>query len=727
MSKQFVLGDNTIIFEGDIEEYNNVYSRFLKEQSYYGECFFRYLVNVSTADELEKTVLDTALKYFAQLYHSFEDLYLNKGYIDFSADYLTSNDDLFHEVINPFMEPYFEFVSGIHEIKVYGKKEAINRQLSKLNRAQVVGGGFGLSGAAKGIITASAINTVTGLAYDGLNVFNKMKTDDRINDLKEELRTQSRLALYIGFEETMVNIFTAVINQLEIKVDFDSRKATAILTNVNNGKLTDAEVEQKAILEAMKLDPYNVSAYETYIKYADKSASNAFKNEPDNLETHKQILLYSDKILNGIKDIANYFGIDISAHFKCNDTEYSNRSDTITISSYNEILVRTINSKLNLINKLDGKYNDNDYNELISSYDLQYNLTAINWCIRCTMDLLDKVDSKDTVIYNHLTKTLQIFESKKSTFYNTYINTVNELFCKEASKENITLGLLSADANLRLIAARNARSYYDLYIGDLFPRNMYNEFPDAINYEPYVYLKSNCLLCSNGLYFYDDDNKLIHLNLSDIKAIKCEFRWYGADIFINSVRVCLAKKFTDDETIFKSNVLTTVYTIGDLYSVWNRSSLPEDTDANTAEEFKILFSTKQAEAKSSQPLSLKEQKEKDMDPSAKAEDEAEKTECIEQAKALDIAAAKEELGNYEKWSKMYDDRKYRDNHTYLKSFIGIAIAFALGWFGLVYLAFCFIRLKRRVKKLRKVRLIKMAEGDEYISTSTLEEMSQSWI
>ena len=60
MSKQFVLGGNTIIFEGDIEEYNNVYSRFLKEQSYYGECFFRYLVNVSTADELEKTVLDTA-------------------------------------------------------------------------------------------------------------------------------------------------------------------------------------------------------------------------------------------------------------------------------------------------------------------------------------------------------------------------------------------------------------------------------------------------------------------------------------------------------------------------------------------------------------------------------------------------------------------------------------------------------------------------------------------
>lgn len=62
-----------------------------------------------------------------------------------------------------------------------------NNELKKQNRGRLVGGGFGIRGAAKGILTASAVNAVTGSIYSLRNAFSNASINSEYNKIASSI------------------------------------------------------------------------------------------------------------------------------------------------------------------------------------------------------------------------------------------------------------------------------------------------------------------------------------------------------------------------------------------------------------------------------------------------------------------------------------------------------------------------------------------------------------
>lgn len=64
---------------------------------------------------------------------------------------------------------YQSIYADYADMEKSAKREIAQRERQKANRGRVVGGGFGLKGAVKGMMTAGAINAATGAAYSAAN------------------------------------------------------------------------------------------------------------------------------------------------------------------------------------------------------------------------------------------------------------------------------------------------------------------------------------------------------------------------------------------------------------------------------------------------------------------------------------------------------------------------------------------------------------------------------
>lgn len=115
-------------------------------------------------------------------------------------DYISSQFGYFKEKVKSILKKYEiyevprEKVNDMGRRKVYSEINSIRRQieselqearekkqnaieyneLKKISRGRIVGGGFGIKGAIKGIATASVINATTGAAYSLKNAFSNM-------------------------------------------------------------------------------------------------------------------------------------------------------------------------------------------------------------------------------------------------------------------------------------------------------------------------------------------------------------------------------------------------------------------------------------------------------------------------------------------------------------------------------------------------------------------------
>ena len=132
------------------------------------------------------------------------------------------------------------------------------RAARKANRARMVGGGYGLSGAIKGAVQAGAINATTGMAHGVVNAIGNTGTAIMASakkaalynkDTKETLSTgifHSILAVYNNHKE-LVNCY--IRNYYE--KGFEPLKATALFENAK--KLP--EKREELLFEAVKKHP----------------------------------------------------------------------------------------------------------------------------------------------------------------------------------------------------------------------------------------------------------------------------------------------------------------------------------------------------------------------------------------------------------------------------------------------------------------------------------------
>lgn len=119
----------------------------------------------------------------------------------------------------------------------------IQRRIAKDNRFQIQGGGFGISGAAKGIITASIFNATTGVLYSILH--SGSKEERRYRYMIEELLNDT----------TCQSISDAILEDCVTFCDFDKDASIYFYQDRQKAlqiyqRLTKKEIAQEHIVEA---------------------------------------------------------------------------------------------------------------------------------------------------------------------------------------------------------------------------------------------------------------------------------------------------------------------------------------------------------------------------------------------------------------------------------------------------------------------------------------------
>lgn len=162
-------------------------------------------------------------------------------------------------VLEPAQTACRRFKGLIQKVNDAKDAEIEYRESRKQNRSRVVGGGFGLGGALKGMATAGAINAVTGMGHSVVNAFGNVGSSLSAASSKYSIYKDEETfnCLCAAFADCLGSTFSAhiqIVNERKphcIDVFSDSDRAEALLENAKRFP----DKAQHLLLEAFKQDP----------------------------------------------------------------------------------------------------------------------------------------------------------------------------------------------------------------------------------------------------------------------------------------------------------------------------------------------------------------------------------------------------------------------------------------------------------------------------------------
>ncbi len=181
------------------------------------------------------------------------------------------------EGFNRVQDAYFSILGMAKELDTQ-RKEAKN------NRAQIVGGGFGVEGAATGIAQAAIANAAIGLVYGLANLTAKAASSLGDQQKKRQLLRDPDTKADVGDFLMQIalqgcELVAATVNDVSEKPQFDTvtgdsrDKSAAIVENVLAGRVPADEV-QSVLLQALALNPFNDDAWIAWLdRFGDQDGS----------------------------------------------------------------------------------------------------------------------------------------------------------------------------------------------------------------------------------------------------------------------------------------------------------------------------------------------------------------------------------------------------------------------------------------------------------------------
>lgn len=289
-----LLGNQSYLVNENFELYNTIRSAYVnmaigasediallyrqnKEMTVFWEQYTRYIAGVMK-EAIENSC---AVLFDAEIYHVTPDAFLKK----YHKDYMD---------ILPLLAPVKDQLDRISELS---DAMELQRKNSFSGGGRWIGGGFGVKGAIKGAVTASAFNAI-GSAMRGIGSAISCAADNatirrafqEVFDDPKTLLVMEKAAYYC-----CLGCFYGVRDELEkhdvldpVAIDF--LESDTICTNALR-YASDEEQMQELLIKSLFLDPYNLETFD--------ELSRRFPN------------------LNGLKEFGAYFLDDrVSRHFK---------------------------------------------------------------------------------------------------------------------------------------------------------------------------------------------------------------------------------------------------------------------------------------------------------------------------------------------------------------------------------------------------------------------------
>ncbi len=197
----------------------------------------------------------------------------------YTIDYDLLSELFFNNCFDTLEDNAHEMMHKVIEIDGHKEDMADYRRARKAGRGRVVGGGFGFSGAVKGMATAGAMNAASGLAHSAANMVGNIGSSIAASANKSQLYSsyKDRLTEDAGdFVWDVMKEMRAILKkEKNMSFEFQSsesrEKGNAIFNNFASGNIPEAR-EREMLAEALKLNYYNNEIYETiWIYFGDKT------------------------------------------------------------------------------------------------------------------------------------------------------------------------------------------------------------------------------------------------------------------------------------------------------------------------------------------------------------------------------------------------------------------------------------------------------------------------
>lgn len=312
----------------------------------------RYLL--STTDEYIESVNETFDEWYAAqgscygIVEETDNLYngsivplINKGIDILNAQgvYSLDEDSFYDKYVKKFhlTEHVFEVVrsmqKAVEAVNIRQEEEEMYRQARKAGRGRVVGGGFGLGGAIKGMAQAGMMNAASGIAHSAFNAVGNVGSGIAASSDKAAIYKKYKEPLKTALMQDLYDIRNAIRTALQKEAgivckyvtDSEYDKAKAIWNNYRLGRIP-AEKKKEQIIEALTLNPYSIEIYDSiWEDYGD-----------ENGELRKMATYFGIPLEQQIAEIAEQYGDDLFTK-NCSLYEESFDKKTAAVQIENQI------------------------------------------------------------------------------------------------------------------------------------------------------------------------------------------------------------------------------------------------------------------------------------------------------------------------------------------------------------------------------------------------------
>lgn len=377
--------------------YNVMRQEFVKFASQ-AEAEFRQLYKQNTnLDAVIKNVSEQGATVFQQvvtekvmplivqmgIYTIDEQAFLEKYYFVMNSNYS------FDEAVLELSDVYFEIVLDKENLDAY-------RVARRESRGRLVGGGYGVAGATKGILLAGAGNMISGGLHRVANGMGSMITSIQVAgkknkifrnpDVLEKLAGEFYLSVF-RLHYAFYDFVKLNVNNIELRAVTrdEHQQASAILKNIQTNRV-DQDKVIPLCAEVIKLNPYNYDVYKELLKrYGDKNNGVGELAElfGFNCITYKEFLLnqFFNQLSLGDKEISIQSRHELKEYqefLAVKDTSLLRKIDVII----NDFTLKEIESKINFC----------DMNSLLVSLEEINEVSKIE--TEYKRELTDKINKK---------------------------------------------------------------------------------------------------------------------------------------------------------------------------------------------------------------------------------------------------------------------------------------------------------------------------------------------
>lgn len=313
------------------------------------------------------------------------------------------------------------------------------RQDRKQSRGRVVGGGFGFSGAIKGMATAGAMNATTGMVHSLGNALGNMGSSINACHSKSEIYKESRKPLKEALVQCAFEIQDGIRNALEREAGIrckyitltDINQAEAIVKNYKEGRIPD-EQKIKQLILALSLNPYSEEIYDIIWKnYGDKNG-----------DLRKMSAYFGTSLEQRIRKKAEEYGKTL---FWQNCSTYENAYDKQRAAINCEQQIRlTLAELIKYCKECDVPEKSIPVIEKCRQLlnDIDFNLRTVHGVTYKTREIAKSVESDYKTFYDALAGK-DIFAEQtygyvlaKKYYTSEFINVLNSLFGREEKLRN---------------------------------------------------------------------------------------------------------------------------------------------------------------------------------------------------------------------------------------------------------------------------------------------------